>query len=203
MKIIPFYSGGMESNSFLVTDSGEAVLIDAGASPEQVSEALQKENAVLKYILLTHGHFDHTVYADSLRDTTGAKLLIHGDDAEMLTDAHKSALAVFFNRYDTVRPCDGTVKNSDTVTVGSTELKVIHTPGHSNGSVCYLTEGAIFAGDTLFAQGFGRFDLYGGSFEKLKNSLSALKSLNGELDIYSGHGGPSKLKKALDRLNFI
>ena len=203
MKLIPFYSYGMESNSFLVVSSGQAALIDAGISAEQVTEALQKENATLKYVLLTHGHFDHTISADKLRDATGAALLIHEADAEMLIDAQKSALAVFFDRYDTIRPCDRTLKHGDRLTIGSETLEVIHTPGHSKGSVCYLTNGMLFSGDTVFAEGFGRFDLYGGSFRELQRSLSGLKELDGKLEIYPGHGQPSELKKALDRLNFI
>ena len=203
MKIIPFYACGMESNSFLLISGQDAALIDAGVSGSQLNEVLQQENATLKYILMSHGHFDHTISADSLRNATGAKLLIHEADAEMLTDPYKSALAVFFDRHDTVLPCQGTLKDGDVIKIGDESLKVIHTPGHSKGSVCYLADGALFVGDTLFAQGFGRFDLYGGDLEELKHSLSGLKVLDGELDIYPGHGEKSKLKKALDRLNFI
>lgn len=203
MKIIPFYARGWESNSYLVISGGQAALIDAGVSARLVLEALEKENAVLKYILLTHGHFDHTITADALRDATEAKLVVHELDAEMLTDAEKSALAFFTGRKDTVKLCEQTVANGDVITLGDTRIKVIHTPGHSKGSVCYLAGNTLFTGDTLFDGGYGRFDLHGGHFETLCLSLKSLKTLDRDLDILAGHGSGAKLGEALDLLNFI
>lgn len=203
MKIIPFFARGWESDSYLVVNDGEAALIDAGVSSEMVLKELQKENAALKYILLTHGHFDHTVSADKLREMTEAKLLIHKDDAEMLTDATKSALALFFGRDDTLSPCDGTLKGGDIIQLGNEEIKVLHTPGHSKGSVCYLVGNILFTGDTLFNGGYGRFDLYGGDFSQLVSSLKGLKQLDQSLEIHPGHGDCTTLGKALNLLNFI
>ena len=203
MKIIPFYARGWESNSYLVISGGQAALIDAGVSARLVLEALEKENAVLKYILLTHGHFDHTITADALREATKAKLIVHELDAEMLTDAEKSALAFFTGRKDTVKLCEQTVANGDVITLGDTRIKVIHTPGHSKGSVCYLAGNTLFTGDTLFDGGYGRFDLHGGPVETLCLSLKSLKTLDRDLDILAGHGSGAKLGEALDLLNFI
>ncbi len=203
MKIIPFFARGWESDSYLLINGGEAALIDAGVSARLVLEALAKENAKLKHILLTHGHFDHTVSADKLREVTEAKLFVHTDDAEMLADPQKSALALFFGRYDTLSPCDGTLKDGDTIKLGDKEIKVIHTPGHSKGSVCYLVESTLFTGDTLFNGGYGRFDLYGGDFKALTSSLKKLGKLDPHLEIYPGHGDGTTLGKALKLLNFI
>lgn len=203
MKIIPFYARGWESNSYLVISGGQAALIDAGAPARLVLETLEKENAALKYILLTHGHFDHTITADALREATEAELVIHELDAEMLTDAEKSALSFFMGRKDTVKPCEKSVKGGDVITLGEDEIKVIHTPGHSKGSVCYLVGNTLFTGDTLFDGGYGRFDLYGGHFETLCLSLKSLKALDRDLDILSGHGSGAKLGEALDLLNFM
>lgn len=203
MKTIPFYARGWESDSYLVINGSDAVLIDAGVAVKTVLETLERENAALKYILLTHGHFDHTITADGIREATGAGLIIHADDSEMLSDPEKSALATFFGRYDTVAPCDMTVKDGDTVAFGDHEIKVIHTPGHSKGSVCYLVGNSLFTGDTLFNGGYGRYDLYGGDLDALCASLSALKKLDGSLEIYPGHGDGTTLKKAINYLNFI
>ena len=203
MKIIPFYARGWEANSYLLISDGQAALIDAGVSAKSVLEALEKENAALEYILLTHGHFDHTVTADTLREQTGAKLVVHKDDEEMLADAKKSALATFFGRYDTVKPCEKSVGDGECILLGKETVTVIHTPGHSKGSVCYLVGDMLFTGDTLFNGGFGRYDLHGGDFNSLRTSLSSLKKLNGELEIFPGHGDTATLKKAFDLLNFI
>lgn len=203
MKIIPFLARGFEANSYLAVSGGQAVLIDAGVPKKLVLEALQSENASLEYILLTHGHFDHTLTADALRETANARLAVHEDDAQMLRDPEKSALATFLGRYDTVKPCEITLADGDTVSFGDEKITVIHTPGHSKGSVCYLAGNSLFTGDTLFDGGYGRFDLYGGDFDALKASLSSLKSLDGEIEIFPGHGGGTTLKKALNLLNFI
>ena len=203
MKIIHFSPSGWEANSYLLVSGNEAVLIDAGVPVKKLLDTLENEGAKLKYILLTHGHFDHTVTADKLRDATGAQLVIHGADEEMLSDAEKSALAVFFGRYDTVRSSDVTIKDGDRLGFGEDELTIIHTPGHSKGSVCCQIGTSLFTGDTLFNGGYGRFDLHGGDFNTLCASLSKLKTLDGNLDIYPGHGDSAKLSKALNYLNFI
>ena len=203
MKIIPFYAHGWESNSYLVISEGQAALIDAGAPVKVVTEAIEAQGAVLKYILLTHGHFDHTITADTLRKFSEVKLAVHENDAEMLGDAQKSALAMFFGRNDTVKPCEISLNDGDVIELGAEKISVIHTPGHSKGSVCYLVGSSLFTGDTLFDGGYGRYDLYGGDFHALCDSLSKLKSLDRELDIYPGHGNTEKLGTAINCLNFI
>ena len=203
MKIVPIAPYSFGANTYAIISDGHAIVIDPSVTVAAIVSAVEQENAVIDAVVLTHGHFDHIVSIDTMRDAMDIDVYIHEDDAEMLTDGAKNAFLTFFGRDRAYRPADKTLSDGDVIKLGDSELKVIHTPGHSKGSVCYLTDGALFVGDTLFAQGFGRFDLYGGNFEELKNSLSGLKKLDGELDIYPGHGEKSKLKKALDRLNFI
>ena len=203
MKIIPFFACGWESNSYIIISDGQAALIDAGVSATAVLDALKEENAELKYILLTHGHFDHTSSADLIREATGAQLLIHAEDAEMLTDAEKSALAFFFGKYDTLAPCDRELNEGDLIQLGNEEISVMHTPGHSKGSVCYLVGNALFTGDTLFDGNYGRFDLYGGDRDALYGSLKRLASLDGKLEIFPGHNRSNTLRNALEPLYFI
>ena len=194
MKCIPFWGMAWESNSFLLVHDGHAALIDAGVSAKTVLDALEAENVSLDLILLTHGHFDHTVSVDKLREATGATLAVHEDDAEMLTDAEKSALYHFFDTRSAHIPCD------KTLSLGHKKIHVIHTPGHSRGSVCYRVDDMLFSGDTLFAQGYGRFDLYGGDMGQLAASLGSLRQLDEALTIYPGHGGAASLGEALENL---
>lgn len=202
MKLIPFYARGWEANSYLVISTQTAVLIDAGVPSKSVLEALNAENATLKYILLTHGHFDHTLSVDALKNATDAQVALHADDAEMLSDSVKSALYTFMGRDDTVNSEYTALADGDKLSFGSDTLTVIHTPGHSLGSVCYLVKDLLFTGDTLFNGGYGRYDLYGGSFAQLCNSITALGKLDGNLNVYPGHGDAATLKNALDHLNF-
>jgi len=200
MKCIPFWGMAWESNSFLLVHDGHAALIDAGVSAKTVLDALEAENVSLDLILLTHGHFDHTVSVDKLREATGATLAVHEDDAEMLTDAEKSALYHFFGTRSAHIPCDKTLSNGHTLSLGHKKIHVIHTPGHSRGSVCYRVDDMLFSGDTLFAQGYGRFDLYGGDMGQLAASLGSLRQLDEALTIYPGHGGATSLGEALENL---
>ena len=203
MKIIPFFQRGYESNSYLVVDGKHAALIDAGVSEDNLLDALKAEEAELSYILLTHGHFDHTLSADALRKQTGARLCIHQLDDEMLKDAQKSALALFFGKYDTVGESDLQLLDGDEIELESVKLKVIHTPGHSKGSVCYLTGDVMFTGDTLFDGGYGRFDLHGGDPKALGSSLYSLSSFDKDITVYPGHGGAARLESALNKINII
>lgn len=200
MKCIPFWGMAWESNSFLLVHDGHAALIDAGVSAKTVLDALEAENVSLDLILLTHGHFDHTVSVDKLREATGATLAVHEDDAEMLTDAEKSALYHFFGTRSAHIPCDKTLSHGHTLSLGHKKIHVIHTPGHSRGSVCYRVDDMLFSGDTLFAQGYGRFDLYGGDMGQLAASLGSLRQLDEALTIYPGHGGAASLGEALENL---
>lgn len=200
MKCIPFWGMAWESNSFLLVHDGHAALIDAGVSAKTVLDALEAENVSLDLILLTHGHFDHTVSVDKLREATGATLAVHEDDAEMLTDAEKSALYHFFGTRSAHIPCDKTLSHGHTLSLGHKKIHVIHTPGHSRGSVCYQVDDMLFSGDTLFAQGYGRFDLYGGDMGQLAVSLGSLRQLDEALTIYPGHGGAASLGEALENL---
>ena len=200
MELVTFFGHGWESNSYLLIDGQEAILIDAGINSRNVMESLEKNGASLRYILLTHGHFDHTVSVDTLRRETGAQVIIHADDAEMLTDAEKSAQYHFFGTMEAHGEADRTVSHGDTLALGKSTVKVIHTPGHSRGSVCYLVDGMLFSGDTIFDEGYGRYDLYGGDALTLFNSLKSLRMMEPTLALYPGHSIPSTLGVALDRL---
>ena len=200
MTVIPFTGLSWEANSYLVVSGTHAVLIDAGVSADVVKEELSRRGATLDVVLLTHGHFDHTISADKLRESFSVPVMIHEADAEMLMDAEKSALYYFFGTRSAHLPADRVLKEGDTIPLGDTVITVHHTPGHSLGSVCYRVEDALFTGDTIFSAGYGRCDLYGGDMSTLAGSLASLRALKQDLTIYPGHGGASTLGAALDNL---
>ncbi len=187
MKIESFLFSGFTANTFLCTDeqTNASVLIDPGTDEEAVLKAVSGKQ--LTAILLTHAHFDHALCAGTLREATGAPLYIHQADAPLLADPYKNASAHFG-----VEPmrlqADRLLKEGESISFGASALSVLHTPGHSPGSVCFVADGVLFCGDTLFADGVGRQDLFGGSPEALLSSLERLKNLDGEHRAYPGHG---------------
>ena len=200
MTVIPFTGLSWEANSYLIVSGTHAALIDAGVDTDVVRDSLFRLGATLEAVLLTHGHFDHTVSADKLREIFFVPVCIHESDAEMLTDAEKSALYYFFGTRSAHPPADRLLKDGDKIPLGDATITVHHTPGHSMGSVCYRIEDAFFTGDTVFSAGYGRCDLYGGDMSALARSLASLRELNQNLTIYPGHGGTATLGTALDNL---
>ena len=199
MEIVNLYPGSFGANCYCLFDGGEAVVIDPSADADVILSEIQKRGAVLRYVLLTHGHFDHVLSVDALRDATQAPLCIHENDAEMLTDSPKNAFRYFFGGDRIWRAAERTLKDGEELNFGNVTLRVIHTPGHSKGSVCYLIpDAALFTGDTLFDGNVGRSDLWGGDDGELMRSLKKLRNLSQTLPIYPGHSGSTTLQSALD-----
>lgn len=208
MKIYNLYPGSWLSNCYILTANGEdgkkhAAVIDPSAPTEEILNLLESENATLDMIIMTHGHFDHIMSLDALRHATGAPACIHTDDAEMLTDSKKNAYSFFFRDELYQKQADRTLRDGDIINLGTETLKVIHLPGHSKGSIALLCDGFIITGDTIFAQGFGRYDLYGGDAATLKKSLNSLKELDPSLTLYAGHGESARLGQALCAISYF
>ena len=203
MKIVSVCAESFGSNTYLLVSGGEAMVVDPSISVSAIMSAAAAENAIITGILLTHGHFDHIISVDTLRDATGVPALIHGEDAIMLTDGKKNAFFEFFGKERTYRPAERLLSEGDTVSIGGEEIKVIHTPGHTKGSVCYLCGDILVTGDTLFAESFGRCDLWGGSIELMGDSLRRLSALPRGTTIYPGHGASSELWNALDNVAYL
>ena len=201
VDVITYFGEGFDCNSYLVTEENNAVLIDCAVSIEKVKAALTERGATLRYIILTHGHFDHILTLDEMRDATDAKVVIHQNDAEMLTDGMKNGYCDFFHGTFSVKPADMTVTDGDVITAGNINLKVIHTPGHSKGSMCLECKDHLFTGDTLFANNIGRSDLYGGDGRTILKSLKKLAAMRHELEIYPGHGPVSTIEREV-RCNY-
>ena len=194
-----FHPGSWGSNCYLLTAGSHAAIVDPSADAATLLSALRERGLTLDWIALTHGHFDHIVSVDTLRQKTDAPLLIHDEDDEMLTDSRKNAFYTIFHMERTYRPADRLLHGGDLLTLGDEEVRVIHTPGHSRGSVCYLcNDEFLLTGDTLFEDAYGRYDLHGGSLAELTDSLASLRALPQRLRIYPGHGAPAQLGIALD-----
>lgn len=200
MKIIKIPSQGYESNCWLLLDeeSGAFAIIDPSASIEQILQSVRQrglDEKKLQYILLTHGHFDHILSVDLLKEASGAPVLIHAGDESSLTNAEHNGYKYFFRRDLTMQPADRILQDGDLLPFGSSSIRVMSTPGHTRGSVCYLVGNAMFTGDTLFDQDIGRTDLYGGSMEQLQESLQAIAAIQGDYNVYPGHGSVTTLQK--------
>jgi len=207
LKIDKLHFGSWYSNCYVVT-SGQgfgkrhAAVVDPAMPCDAILSHLQDLGANVDAIILTHGHFDHIYYLDELKEKTGACVYIHKDDAEMLADGEKNAYSFFFGGEFQTKPADVLVSCGDEIKIGDQSLRVISVPGHSKGSICLLGEGFIITGDTLFSDGFGRYDLHGGDPKALSNSLSKLKSYDKSLMIYPGHGESTTLGCALENIYF-
>ena len=173
------------TNTFLiVTDAGHGILVDAAAAPRTYLDALQRENAVLTHILLTHGHYDHVGAVEALREQTGCKVYMDPADA-----AGSQMLPLSRGLVDENWP------EGDELTIDELTFRVYHTPGHTPGSVCLQCGGLLFSGDTLFAGSCGRTDLPGGSMAQMQKSLSMLAALPlaDETQVLPGHEAFSTL----------
>lgn len=186
-----FVLGTLENNNYLLIDetSKEAVLIDCTESSAEIEKEIEAHAVKLKYILLTHGHFDHVMGVNYFREKYGCKALIHKDDQEVM-DSIGTFTKNFLNYEAPIQHIDGYVSEGDVIQLGGYEIKVIHTPGHTQGGVCYLVDNNIlFTGDTIFYECVGRTDLPGGSFSQLKDNIeNKIFTLNENITIYPGHG---------------
>lgn len=181
-KVAKWTAGIFASNVYLLWEEStkQSVIVDAGGAVRAVSKFITSENLKVKYIILTHRHWDHTLYAGKFKKHTSAKILIGAGDKP---------------KGKSFRDGGSKLYNEDEIPFGNLKIKVMETPGHTPGSISLLLEEAVFTGDTLFADGVGRTDLKGGNLEQLVSSLKKLITLDESTKIYPGHGPPSFIGK--------
>jgi len=181
---------GMAVFCYLIVDEStrEAVLIDPAGDYNSIFKQVEKHNARVKYVINTHGHFDHTSGNAHVTAKTGAVLLIHNDDLRHLRDIKREDCALFSEAEKNQNRKVFLLKDNDRIIIGNTQLWVVHTPGHSAGSISIYSDGNIFTGDTLFTEGVGRTDLPDSSTGSMMNSIkNKILSLPDETKIWPGH----------------
>jgi hydroxyacylglutathione hydrolase len=182
--------GPLQTNCYIVgcEDTKEGAIIDPGGDAKRILAEVERLGLKIKYVINTHGHFDHTLANKGVVKATGASLAIHSADAPALTEGGG---AFFFGVIGKASPpADTILEEGQVLTLGRIELKVLHTPGHSPGSICLYSEeeGVLFDGDVLFNAGMGRYDLPGGDYRVLMESIKRLLTLPDDTIVYPGHG---------------
>jgi hydroxyacylglutathione hydrolase len=181
--------GPIEANCYIVADENtkEGLVIDPGDDPQDILKRIQQLALTIKYIVLTHGHFDHVSATAAVKKATNAKLAIHEADAESLNNSMLARLAGLIHK--PVPQPDILLKGWEDLTIGGLRFTVLHVPGHTPGGIALYGQDVVFTGDTLFEGSIGRTDLPGGDYYQIIDSInSRLLVLDDEVKVYPGHG---------------
>ena len=205
MIIKTFVEPPIDNNNYLIVDekTKDAALIDCSSIDDRIDEEIEKQGANLKYILLTHGHFDHIAGIRPNRFKNNPQIVMHKADLDWLNNANQY-LPMFGMPEITIPKVDIFVEDGDTIQLGSLEIKVLHTPGHTQGGVCYLVDGNLFSGDTIFREAVGRCDLEGGNFNQIVESIQdKIFTLPAKTVIYPGHGNITSVEWEKEHNRFL
>lgn len=182
--------GQLGANFCLVTDdeSRQCFVADPGAEPNKAAKIIEESGYELKYIIITHAHADHICALDELKRKYGVPVVINKNDAKSLNDANWNLCNAFGLKSPETK-ADITVEDNDVLPFGNSEIKFIHTPGHTKGSMCILADEFLISGDTLFCASVGRTDFMGGDYNALVHSIKdKLFALDENTKVYPGHG---------------
>ena len=188
-KIHSLVVGRLQTNCFIVQSQAEAIIVDPGDEPERILRFIKDINATPTRIVATHTHFDHVLGVDGVRKATKTPFMIHRDDLPML-ESMQSRVRQFMG-FEVPPPpkVDGYVKDGELLKLGDETIRVLHTPGHSPGSISLAGDGYVLTGDALFNQSIGRTDLTGGDLKTLIRSIKdQLFKLDDDTIVYPGHG---------------
>jgi hydroxyacylglutathione hydrolase len=190
--------GPLACNCYVVgdPDTKEAIVIDPGGDADDIVAAIERHGVRVTAIVATHAHFDHVLAADAVRAATGAPFHLHADDLPVLSWLQTSGRLFLGRDLPPPPDIDNRPTEGDAVRAGAIELEVIHTPGHSPGSISLVSDDALFSGDTLFAGSIGRTDLPGGDGNALVDAVrSKLFTLRDDARVFPGHGPPTTLAR--------
>ncbi|MCT8977167.1 MBL fold metallo-hydrolase [Clostridium sp. CX1] len=189
MEVRRVPAGVYAANCYILMDeeTKEAAVMDPGGDADDLSKVIKEMGAKVKYILLTHGHVDHVGAVTELKDEFKAPVYINEEDYKMISNRE-------YIYGDIIGKVDGYINEGDSFKLGSSEIKVLQTPGHTPGGVCFLVDNMVITGDTLFAGSIGRTDLGGGDYEAIIRSIKEkLMILPDDTIVLSGHGGQSTI----------
>jgi glyoxylase-like metal-dependent hydrolase (beta-lactamase superfamily II) len=190
-----FPAGPFECNCSVLAcgDTKDAVIVDPGGEIEKIAEIVAHYDLAVRAIIHTHAHLDHIYCTRDIKDAHGGEVCLHKGDA-FLYDGFAMQAAMFGWKVRDTTPVERWIEHGDTITLGKRTLSVIHTPGHTPGSVCFEIEGLLFAGDTLFRRSVGRTDLPGGDGKQLAHSIKErLYTREPDLVVIPGHGPTTKI----------
>lgn len=182
--------GPLETNCYVVycQDSLECAVVDPGAEADRIFQLIARKSLKPALILNTHGHIDHIGANKDIKEKFNIPLYIHSADSPMLENVQQSEMAIFLGAMDSPSP-DHLLNDGVKIKIGESFLRVIHTPGHSPGSVSFLGDGFLLSGDTLFFGGVGRTDLPGGSWKDMESSIkNKILTMPDEMIVLPGHG---------------
>ncbi len=193
MNITQLTLGPLHTNCYIVYGKdGKAAVVDPAFSADIIESKIKEIGLTLDKILLTHAHFDHIMAVEDLRKT-GAELYLHKEEEKMFYDPNLNYMLMAMDKEIEFKKVEHLLSDGDVIDVGGEELKVLHTPGHTMGSVCYISDEWIITGDTLFKGTVGRTDLYGGDFDTIISSLKKITVFDKDYTIYPGHGANTTL----------
>lgn len=184
--------GDMANFTYIIgdPDSGDCVVVDPAWEVERIIKRAEEKGLKIRFIINSHSHFDHTDGNRELKEKSGAKIVIHKDEAKYL-------------KHFSPPPADIEVTDGDIIELGKERIKIIHTPGHSLGSICLYFDNKLLTGDTLFVGGIGRTDFPGGDPKAMFESLTKIIMLDNHTEIYPGHnyGVTPSSTISMERLN--
>ena len=193
-KIHALVVGRLQTNCYIVQSQAEAMIIDPGDEPERILRFIKDINATPTRIVATHTHFDHVIGVDGVRKATKIPFMIHRDDLPMLESMQSRVRQ--FTGFEVLPPpkVDGYLKDGELLELGDETIRVLHTPGHSPGSISLVGDGYVLTGDALFNQSIGRTDLPGGDLKTLIHSIrERLFKLDDDTIVYPGHGSETTI----------
>lgn len=198
MKVKTYGGGALGTNCYIVSTEQSAVVIDPGFLTDGLRTQINESKGIIKGILLTHGHADHISAAAEVKEITGAPVAIHKSDSAALHNPDISLCTMMDGMYEVPKPIkqpEILLEGGETLNFDDIEVKVIYTPGHTIGGVCFLIDNMLFSGDTLFSGTVGRTDLPTGDYNMIKKSMDVLSALDNDLFVYPGHGTPSTIQR--------
>ncbi len=193
MDITTFPVGPLQCNCSIIfcPETKEAVIIDPGGDAEKIMDFVKQHGLIVKYLLHTHAHFDHILASSDIKNSTGAKICLHEKD-KFLYDNLEGQGMLFGIKAKKPSAIDHYLADDEQIEIGKVKTTVLHTPGHTPGSLCFTVadkESTVFAGDTLFNGSIGRTDLWGGSFDDIIKSINnRLLTLDDSTQVIPGHG---------------